>query len=245
MQTKYLELLKEEFNRIIRTGYVKSGREGYTGIGKTFEDLLGKAEDTKDTPDYHGIEIKTKLGYSNSYTTLFNLTPNGKLETQRLTKKYGYPDRVLKDKKVLNISITSNPTLVANKFYFNLKVDYTKKKVLLIIKDSHNNLLEDKIYWSFESLEEKLVKKLQYLALVNAWPIKRNGFTYYKYYQMKFYKLRSFNQFIDLIESGMIRVSIKVGVFRDGIKKGMPHDRGTSFELKTFDFYNLFEPIYI
>ena len=37
-----LNILKEEFLRIKRMGYVKSLREGYTGIGKTFEDLLGK-----------------------------------------------------------------------------------------------------------------------------------------------------------------------------------------------------------
>ena len=52
-------------------GYVKSTRSGFTGIGKTFEDLIGKTEDTLEELDFHGIEIKTKRGYSKGYTTLF------------------------------------------------------------------------------------------------------------------------------------------------------------------------------
>lgn len=220
-------------------GYVKSTREGVTGVGKTFEDLIGKAEDTEGIPDYHGIEIKTKLGYSKSYTTLFNSTPEDELETQRLSKKYGYPDKILKDKKVLNISITKTPTLVANKYYFNLKVDYEKRQLILVIKDRYGHLLEDRVYW------RKLNTKLQYVALINAWPTTRNNMTYYKYYKINFYKLKSFDKFIELIDKDVIRISLKIGVYRDGVKKGLPHDRGTSFELRTFDFYQLFEHIYI
>lgn len=245
MQTKELEHLKQEFMRIKNMGYVKSTRTGVTGVGKTFEDLLGKAEDTQGMPDYNGIELKTKLGYSKSYTALFNSTPAGNLETQRLCREYGYPDKVLKNKKVLNISITTTPTLVANRYYFSLKVNYLKKRINLIIKDSHNNLLEDSVYWNFDILEEKLNKKLQYVALINAWSTTRNNITYYKYYKINFYKLKSFKKFIELIDNAVIRVSLKIGVYREGPKKGQYHDRGTSFELKPLDFYQLFEHIYI
>lgn len=244
MYTKELEHLKKEFMRIKNMGYVKSSRKGVTGVGKTFEDLLGKKEDQLDTPDFYGIEIKTKLNYSNSYTTLFNLGPKS-LETQRLCQTYGYPDKILKNKKVLNISITSTPTLVANRYYFSLKVNRDKRRIILVIKDRSNNLLEDKVYWDFKDLNEKLFKKLRFLALITAWPTKRDNETYYRYNQIKFYKLIGFEQFIDLIEEGIMRVSIKVGVFRDGSRKGLPHDRGTSFELKSFDFYRLFARIYI
>lgn len=116
---------------------------------------------------------------------------------------------------------------------------------MLIVQDSYNNLLENSVYWDFAALEEKINKKLQFLALINAWPTQRNQETYYRYDQIKFYKLKGFDQFIQLIEEGVIRVSIKVGVVREGLKKGLPHDRGTSFELKTLDFYKLFERIYI
>ncbi len=50
---KELLLLKQEFERIKNLGYVQSSRKGYSGIGKTFEDLIGKKEDTLETPDYN------------------------------------------------------------------------------------------------------------------------------------------------------------------------------------------------
>lgn len=245
MLTKELEHLKQEFMRIKNMGYVKSTRAGVTGVGKTFEDLLEKEEDILGLPDYNGIELKTKLGYSKSYTTLFNSTPAGVLEIQRLCKEYGYPDKVLKNKKILNISITTTPTLVANRYYFSLKVNYLKKRINLVIKDCHNNLLEDFVYWDFDVLKEKLYKKLQYVALINAWPTTRNNITYYKYYKINFYKLKGFEKFMELIDKGVIRISLKIGVHREGSKKGQYHDRGTSFELKSLDFWKLFEHIYI
>ena len=86
MYKKEIEQLEKEFKRIKNMGYVKSTRNGPTGIGKTFEDLLGKKEDALGLPDYKGIEIKTKRSYSNSYTTLFNATLHGQnnYETKRL-----------------------------------------------------------------------------------------------------------------------------------------------------------------
>lgn len=237
--------LKKEFIRIKEMGYIKSTRKGVTGIGKTFEDLIGKKEDNLEEPDYNGIEIKTKRGYSASYTTLFNATPKGtvSLETQRLCAQYGYPDKVLKDKKVLNISVTIIPVLVAKKYIFYLKVDKSKEKIFLIIKDRWGNVLEDSVYWEFKILEEKLTRKLKYVAFVSAWPNEINKETYYKYYKIQFYQLKSFEKFIELIDNGIIRVSIKMAVFREGPKKGMPHDRGTSFELKHSHFHFLFEEI--
>ena len=197
MKVQELEQLKQEFTKIKNMGYVKSTRKGVTGVGKTFEDLIGKSEDTKSIPDYHGIEIKTKIGYSKSYTTLFNLTPEGELETQRLCKDYGYPDKIFKDKKVLNVSITKKPTLVANKYFFNLKVDYDKQKLILTIKNRYSHLLEDRVYWNFKTRKEKVNTKLQYVALINAWPTTRNNITYYKYYKIIFYKLVVLNIMTD------------------------------------------------
>ena len=48
-----------EFNKIRRLEWIKSLRNGPTGIGYTFETLLNKKEDCQRQPDYQGIEIKT------------------------------------------------------------------------------------------------------------------------------------------------------------------------------------------
>ncbi|CDF12292.1 unknown [Mycoplasma sp. CAG:776] len=105
-------------------------------------------------PDYNGIEIKTKLGYTNSYTILFNLKPSG-IEMKELCMRYGYPD-----------------------------------------KETNKNILYD-------------------------WPTARNNKKYYKYYQIKYYKLKNFNKFIELIEQGTIRISFKIGFFKSRTKKDL------------------------
>ncbi len=64
--------LRGKFLKIKEMGYVKSVRGGSTGVGATFEFLLGKSEDKLEAPDFKGIEIKTRRGYSKSEINLFN-----------------------------------------------------------------------------------------------------------------------------------------------------------------------------
>ncbi len=248
MVIKELINLKQEFERIRKMGYVESTRTGFTGIGKTFEDLIGKSEDTLKTPDYHGIEIKTKKGYSKSYTTFFNVTPKGnsEFEIKRLCNAYGYPDKVLKNKKVLAVSIMANyPTLVANRFLFKLDIDYDNEKMFLSIRDKNMKFLEKNTYWEFEDIKERLENKLSFLAYIKAWPNNIGGKEYYKYYDIQFYQLRDFQEFLKLMEEGKIRITFKIGIFREGNRKGEIHDRGTGFEIKEENLEKLFRKIKI
>lgn len=244
MIVEEFKMLKDEFKRIKKMGYVKSTRGGCTGIGKTFEDLLGKEEDALGLPDYHGIEIKTKRAYSNAYTTLFNATPMGQEEfqTKRISRIYGYPDKVLKNYKVLNVSFNAtNVTLVGQKFLFQLEVNRNDKKIYLVVLDKNLQLIEKEAFWSFDVLKEKIERKMKYLAFVNAWPKTINNIVYYKYYKIDFYILKSFDCFLDLIEKGVIRVTFKISVFRNGNRFGEMHDRGTGFEIKESHLTELFE----
>lgn len=238
-----IEKLRSEFERIKKLGYIKSTRSGYTGIGKTFEDLIGKPEDTLDFPDYNGIEIKSKRGYSKCHTTLFNATPKGKneFEIKRLCNSYGYPDKILKNHKILNVSAVANEfSLVARKYYFKLKINYHEEKIFLLIYDKRMNLLENDVYWNFQDLKSRLERKLTYLAFIKAWPNTIKGIQYYKYYDIAFYKLKGFNYFLELIESGIINVTFKIGVFRNGNRIGEIHDRGTGFEIEEQNIEKLF-----
>ncbi len=248
MTKENVVVLKQEFERIKKMGYVKSTRRGFTGIGKTFEDLLGKPEDSLENPDYRGIEIKTKRGYSNAYTTLFCATPQGKseFEIKRLCNRYGYPDKELKDKKVLATSVQANcVTPVTSRYLFKLWIDYEKQRIYLKICDRNMNLLENDVYWEFEAIQEKLERKLSFLAFIKAWPKFIDGIEHYQYYDIKFYQLKSFDEFLRLIEMGIIRVTFKIGVFRKGTREGEIHDRGTGFEIKESNLPKLFDQIYV
>lgn len=242
------KILKSEFERIRNMGYVKSSRKGTTGIGKTFEDLLGKEEDSYDIPDFLGIEIKTRRSYSKSYITLFSCAPKGEtnFEAKRLRDKYGYPDRIYKDFKVLSaIAYGSRPEVVANRYLFKLEVDYTERKVYLVISDRFFNDYEKITYWPFELLKEKLERKLTKLAVVKAWPNRKDGVDYYKYYAINFYNLTSFEQFIKLIEKGVIRVCFKIGIYRDKEHLGEIQDRGTGFQIQESDLDKLYNKVKI
>ena len=235
--------LKKKFWQIRDMGYVKATRGGSTGIGKTFEDLIGKKEDTESLPDYKGIEIKTKRGYSKGYITLFcyNFLDNTPNPALRIKDRYGYPDHQLKNCKILQTSIYANKyTLVACKWWFKLKVAKDEQKIYLLIYDRNYNLREKDCYWNFCDLQERLETKLTYLAFAKAWPTTRDNEVYYKYYKMDIYKLKSFEDFINLIVAGKIRVTIKLGVYKSGPKMGNLDNHGISFDILADDLNELF-----
>ena len=70
------EIIKRQFRKIKRMGFVSSTRRGNTGIGKTFEDYMGVVENNFDEPDLLGYEIKSHRELSQSYVTLFTKSPS-------------------------------------------------------------------------------------------------------------------------------------------------------------------------
>jgi hypothetical protein len=63
-------------------GYLRTLRPGDTGIGYTLETMLGIAANSRQAPDYKGIEIKAKrsrIGADSNRSTLFSKVPNWKL----------------------------------------------------------------------------------------------------------------------------------------------------------------------
>lgn len=241
--------LKTKFEKIKRLNWVESKRNGPTGIGYTFESLIGKKEDNICNPDYKNIEIKTKKYGSKSYTNLFSLAPKNETSTyeiKRLLNKFGYPDKILKNKKVLNVEMYANKkNLIANSYFFQLNINKTEEKIYLYVYNLNYTLNEGKAFWSFKEIEEKLNKKIKKLAYIHAFKRTINGKEYYKYYKLDFYLLKNFETFINLIEDGTIRIKFKIGVIRTGINKGKIHDRGTSFEIKEDNLEKLFHKISI
>lgn len=243
---KTIKTLREKFIYIKNMGWVKSVRKGWSGIGITFENLLGNNENDFEIPDYDGIELKTKRAYSDSNITLFSFAPVGPHyhEVKRLKDLFGYPDSKCREYKVLNTAVsTTEIKKVGLFFYFRLKVDRENKKLLLLVYNYRKCLIEDEVYWDFDTLYEKLYRKLKYLAIAKALVKRKNKEEYFKYYKLTFYKLKGFNEFLNAIENGKILVSFKVGVFRAGEFKGKIHDHGTSFNINEKDLCEIYEVI--
>ena len=241
-------ILKNKFEMIKGMGWVKSLRRGSTGIGYTFESLLGKEEDSYSLPDFNGVEIKTHRRFSKSNICLFNYNPVGESSygLMRLYNYYGYMSIKDKGVKVLNTSVYCDWIRdVGINYKFCLKIDYDNKKVFLVVFDRLGNFIEKKSFWEFSTLRDKLYSKMEYLAYIEAYNKFSSGIEYFKYNDIKFYKLRDFNTFIDLLNRDKIRVTFKVGVYTSGPRSGEINSHGTSFSIKSSELELLYEPIFI
>ena len=101
--------------------------------------------------------------------------------------------------------------------------------------------MEKRVYWSYKYLENKLLTKLSYLAIVNVWPTKKEGWNYFKYYEIKFYKLKGFSDFLKLLEQGIIKITFKVDIYTDEKRYGKTYDHGCGFAIKEKDLTKLFD----
>ena len=227
--------LKNKFYKIKQLKWVESIRKDYGGIGLTFENLIGISPNELEIPDYGKIEIKTKTSNSEPFITLFNCTPTGPHyhEVERLKDLYGYPDELLPKCNILNTDVYCNKLVkTKSNFYVKLNIDKVKERLVLIIYDSNQKIIEEKTFWDFDILKEKIYRKLQYLAVVKAKKKMLNGKNFFYYYEMKIYSFKSFEDFLNLLSTGLIRVCFKIGVFHSGDKIGKIHDRGTAFCIK-------------
>lgn len=234
---------KKLFKKVKNIGWVESKRNSPTGVGYTFETLLNKEEDTLEMPDYKSVEIKTQRKKSNFFISLFNATPDGDylFEIKRLRNTYGYPDKVLKECKVINNEFSASKIKsLGARYKAKLKIDSENKKLRLIILNTYLQIVDNEVSWSFDLLKEKLYRKLKYLAFIEAKSKFINGIEYFKYTDLHIYKLKDFYTFLELIEKGIIKVTFKIGVVRSGNKKGIINDHGTSFSISKQNLSKLY-----
>ena len=242
MDKSFIKLYKQ-FEKIKEKGYIKGIYNSYSSIGRTFESELGLDMNKECVPDYEGIEIKTKRPYSKSLLSLFTAVPDGKepLELSRIKELYGYPYKKDRRFKALYVEVYGNKLNYGGaKYQYKLDIDRVEKRIYLCIYDRHEKLIERRVYWSFEYLKSKLNKKLNKLAIVNAWTNKINNWNYFKYYKINFYTLKDFNTFINLLASGEIILKIKIDIYTDKANYGKMYDHGCSFSISKDNVEKLF-----
>ena len=242
---KNIEDFINHFRRIKKESFNKALRNGYTGIGFTYETLLGKKEDNSYKPDFNGIEIKTKLGYSRSNMTLFTIVPQSEKGIKYIYNKYGYSRFYNRINKVFRYDIYANCNLsIRNIYIMRLKVDRENKRIKLVILNSSYQKIEDDIFWEFSYLKERLETKLNTLAIIKGYPYKRNNEKVYKYTNLSIYKLKDFEAFLRLIEEDKIYITFNIGTHLDEAKYGQIYDRGTAFKIDNKYIEELFTKIY-
>lgn len=237
IKEEFIELRKK-FNEIKKRGLIKPLRKGSTGVGYTFEKLLGKEEDSLSLPDYNGIELKTKLGYSKSAMTLFNCIPIKGNETaiNYILDKYAWKRQ---DIKYFSLTAYCNNSSKRGSYFFKLNIDYLGKQIILqSYKD--NSFYENLCVWNFKDLETKLWKKLKYLALITAYPYRIKGVLYYKYLKMRTYKLKGFFEFLHLLSEDKIHIHF----YLKRLPNGTIENHGIAFKIDNNYIPSLFSKLF-
>jgi hypothetical protein len=241
-----LNKLYNEFLKIKKMGWIKSKRKGTTGIGYTFETLLGKKEENFSIPDFNEIEIKTMKKYGKGNIKLFNLTPDGDYlyPIERIIKKLGYPDKEYPEYKVINTK-TNAIEYTKIGYYKKIILEVDRKNEKISLKGINNEGINKNIdvSWSFKSLEERINIKLTYLAIIKAEYKIINNEEYFYYNQIKFYELKDFETFINLIEDGTINLTINIGIFKTEDKLGKMHNHGIGFSIEEKNIEKLYRKI--
>lgn len=89
-----IKKLKTEFYKIQCKNWIKNTEKGTSAAGKILENLLCKDDDNLVIADYYGIELKTKLLYSEPYINLFSMVPDNRpLVLKEILVRYGWPSR--------------------------------------------------------------------------------------------------------------------------------------------------------
>lgn len=240
-----IEKLKKIFNRIKNMELSESLRSGTTGLGYTFETLIGKREDNKTDPDFLGIEIKTKLGYTKSPLTLFTLVPlkENKSSIKFILNNFGYPDKNKKLRSFRGNVFCNFNNIIANKYIFKLCINKKNQKLELIIYNLYMQKINNEIYWDLSEIKKRLFTKLNYLALIKGYPYIRNNQKFYKYTYLSIYKVKNFETFLKLIEEDKIFIVFNIGMHKSADRFGQICDRGTAFRIKQEYLEELFDKI--
>lgn len=238
-----IECFKEKFLLAKSMGYVPSKRKHDTGIGKTFEDLMGIKENNNPCADDRGLEYKSARELSLSMVTLFTKAPTyPKNANTHLTEAYGTPDPRFNNIKVLHTTISAlNFNTYKNKYGFKLKVDEENKKIFVIKKNLQNNqIISDEIYYTFEALRNS-VEKCENIAYIKTSSKKEKGIEYFKYVDATLLTGLTFDKFITFVKDGLFVYDIRLGIYKSGKMMGKKHDHGSGFRVKKGDLKKTFK----
>lgn len=239
--------LLQEFKRISKKGFIRGVNKGFGSIGLTFERELGKSPDSMYFPDYKSIEIKCTSRFSHYPLYLFTVAFDGPEENEilRIANLYGYPDKDFPDKKVIFTKLDCKYFSSINKKYnLILKYDEKEEKLFLCVYDKNRKLLEQRSYIYIETILNHLKLKIQNLALIYASQKKEKTCNFYRFYRIVFYKIKSKEQFLNLLIDGIIKVSLVSRISKSGSDRGRYRNKNLEFGISKDDLLELFDKVY-
>lgn len=236
-------ILKEKLNALVSNGPIESKTSLKTEFGYYVESYLGLKKNDLPVADFCGIEIKCRNINTKYPIKLFTceFDGDGIFLSKELYNKYAKTLWKCK-KNFYHYFGTCKYTFLKENIFGKLRVDYKNKKLMLDIV-SKGRIIENKYYWTFNSLYYHLTDKLSYLAIIEYDKLYKAGKYYYKIKNYKLYKLKSFDDFINMIASGKIVVYFSIDSNFDENDNETIHNHGIGFYIKKENIDLLFKEI--
>jgi hypothetical protein len=184
------------FDEVREQDWITTLRAGPTGLGHTFENLMGVRENNLPDADLLGIELKCKLdrGNAGGWTNLFQQAPKW---DQRMSAK----ERIRQVGSVRpdgTFACYSRVTVEANNLGLHLQVENPTGRV-----DVRRHI-QPIGYWTREMLQGRLAEKHSRAIFVNARSRVSAGVTQYQYRELIYCERPSVDRFLDLVRSRAI-----------------------------------------
>lgn len=181
---EFEEVIKK-FKKIQKMGYVRGMYQNKLNAGGlTLEYLFGKEVDNKYTPDYKGIELKTKARFSHYPYTLFTLPFDGPKKHEALDIATIYGKSTFSNTLYfIDVQLKLNElVLVSNKYYFELK--YDKDKFYINIYDDKMMFIESRGHINFSTIIKRANIKIKKVAFIRFSQKKKDYGYDFRYYHL-------------------------------------------------------------
>jgi hypothetical protein len=236
---------KQDFLRIKQMGWVQSHRSHNTGIGKTFEDIIGVKENNFQLVDYMGaLELKSQRDFTGSMVTLFTKSPDHPPNANSIIRDtYGTTSDNDPKMKIIHTTV-SGSQFNTYKSKIGLKLDVVDKenRIYLLIKNlSTGEIIDYSIYYLFNSIRPLVESKCRNIAYIEAETKTENGYEFFKYNSAVLLTNCSFSKFIEAVKQGIILYDIRIGVYKSGTSLGRTHDHGSGFRIKKANIEKVFK----
>lgn len=239
-----IESFKADFALIKEQGFVPSNRFHNTGVGKTFEDLMGIAENNNQCVDYKGVlEVKSSRKLSSSMVTLFTKSPtHPKGANTYLRETFGYPDSKYPDLKILHTTINGlNFNTCKGEYGYKLEIDTNEERMYILIKNLSTGVHEfTDAYYDFDVLKHIVETKCKNIAFIDVDTKKEDGIELFHFKSATLLQGLTFDRFIHMVSKGKILYDIRIGAYKTGIKRGKSHDHGSGFRIQKKDIGKVF-----
>lgn len=211
-----LEEFKKRFQELKNKGFVKSLRKGSTGIGFTFETLIGLDENNLALPDIDETEIKAHRDNSHSMITLFTFNKKvWQINPLEAIRKYGNYDDNGRLGMYYTMSLKPNSVgLFLTVTDEEISVQHTSGEIIA--------------KWQLSTLAKRFLQKIPALLFVSANTEERAGIEYFHFYRVQLMRDTTKELLSELFKTGNLLLDLRL---HD--KETRARNHGTAF--RTFE----------